>query len=189
MSNAEQVLVSHPEAPWLPQGGRADVVLAGGRAAAPTPTCLVRLVATRDGRVLVAPRPDGRGLDLPTLRVGTAGVEERVRDLLLEALGDVYPAVLLGYVRNVVPEPADDYPWPTPDAYFSVWHSRLPANADVGGVWLGAVDAEAQVGERHWWPLADHVSRSRAQRRPASPSSSDPPITTGAVHGTSYPRA
>ena len=159
MSNAEHVLVSHPDAPWLPKGGRADVVLAGGRAVAPTPTCLVRLVATRDGRVLVAPRPDGRGLDLPTLHVGTMGVQERVRALLLEALGDVHPVALLGYVHNVVPEATGDYPWPAPDAYFSVWHSRLPTDADVGGVWLDAVDAEAHLGDRHWWPLAAHLPR------------------------------
>jgi len=65
-----QVLVSRVDAAWLPPGGRADVVLADADEAPPPPTCVVRLLATRDERVLTMRRADGRGLDLPTRLVG-----------------------------------------------------------------------------------------------------------------------
>ena len=149
--------MSHLDAAWLPEGGRADVVLARQHAPAPSPTCLVRLLATCSRKVLVVPRADGMGLDIPTLRVGHAVVEECLRTLQLGALGSVHPTTLLGYVRNIVKEAPVDYPWPSPDAYFSVWHSELPETHGVEGVWLDAADAEPELGNRHWWPLVAHV--------------------------------
>lgn len=157
--NAEQVLVSYHDAAWLPEGGRADVVLAGKHDTAPSPTCLVRLLVTQRRRVLVVRRLDGMGLDIPTLRVGEANVDECLQNLMVGALGGLHPITLLGYVRNHVPAAPDDYPWPWPHAHFTVWHSELPGDLHVGGVWLNAADAEAELGNRHWWPLADHVPR------------------------------
>ena len=159
VSVTTRVLVSHDAPGWLPVGGRADVVLAGAAAEVPEPTCLVRLLVTRGGRVLAVPRPDGRGLDIPTRAMVGGAPEASLRSLVVAALGDVHPTTLLGYVRNVVPTPPEDYPWPSPDAYFVVWHCALPAGVDVGGEWLDSGRAEAHLGDRHWWPLAATLVR------------------------------
>jgi hypothetical protein len=153
----EQVLVRHEDAPWLPAGGRADVVLAGPGSPVPAPACLVRVLATRDDRILARQRPDGRGLDIPTRPVDDGAVDDRLRGLVAEAVGGLVPTTLLGWVRNVVPEPGDAYPWPTPEACFVVWHCAVPGGHDPDGVWLDAAEAPAVLGDRHWWPLAAHV--------------------------------
>ena len=155
--NDEELLVSHPDATWLPHGGRADVVLVGTDAVLPTPTCLVRVLATRDGKVFTVPRADGKGLDIPTLPVGEGGAVSSLQALMVGVLGGAHPTVLLGYVRNVVPGAPDDYPWPSPDAHFAVWHCAVPVDCEPRGVWLDAYEAESQLRDRHWWPLAAHV--------------------------------
>ena len=157
MLNGERALVSHADAPWLPKGGRADVVLADEVAELPAPTCLVRLLATRGGRVLTVPRADGGGLDIPTRRVEASTPADCLRTLVMDVLGSVQPTRLVGYVRNVVPEAPDDYPWPSPCAHFAVWHCRLPEDVEPAGVWLDAASAGTEMGARHWWPLAAHV--------------------------------
>ena len=75
----------------------------------------------------------------------------------MDVLGSVQPTRLVGYVRNVVPEAPDDYPWPSPCAHFAVWHCRLPEDVEPAGVWLDAASAGTEMGARHWWPLAAHV--------------------------------
>jgi hypothetical protein len=157
MPNAERVLASHRDAAWLPEGGRADVVLADVDAEVPAPTCLVRLLATRDDQVLTVPRADGDGLDIPTQRVARGAHADALRTLMTRVLGGVHPSMLLGYVRNAVPEAPDDYPWPSPDAYFAVWQCRLPEELDPAGVWLDAETAATELSARHWWPLAAHL--------------------------------
>lgn len=69
MQNTDVVLFSHPDAAWLPEDGRADVVLAGAHSVPPDPTCVVRLLVTHGGKVLTVDRADGKGLDIPTMAV------------------------------------------------------------------------------------------------------------------------
>ena len=157
MADHEELLARHHEAAWLPPGGRADVVLVGKDAAVPAPTCVVRVLATRDGDVFTVPRTDGKGLDIPTAPVAEAGAVGSLQALMLGVFGEVHPAKLLGYVRNVVPDAPDDYPWPSPDAHFAVWHCAVPADCEPRGVWLAAAEAGSHLRERHWWPLAAHV--------------------------------
>jgi hypothetical protein len=157
MPNAERVFFSHKDAAWLPDGGRADVVLAGTDSAPPSPTCVVRLLATRDGNVFTVQRADGKGLDIPTMSVSDGAVDESLEMLMVRVLGSVQPSKLLGYVRNVVPGAPDDYPWPVPHAHFAVWHCAMPAGCDPQGVWLDSVEAERHLADRHWWPLAAHT--------------------------------
>ena len=64
--------------------------------------------------------------------------------------------VTWGYVRNLVLRPAADYPWPTPVACFSVWRATAGAPI-VPGAWV----PRAELGERHWWPLAEHEADQR----------------------------
>lgn len=162
MSAQERVLVSHQDAEWLPAQGRADVVLAGGSDVAPAPVCLVRLLVTRGDHILVEARPDGRGLDIPTRAVRDGAWEEALEDLLRRTVPDgCRRPRLLGYVRNDVPGAPDGYPWPTPHAHFVVWHCRLPADRDAAGAWLDTVRAEAELRERHWWPLAAHAEQAK----------------------------
>jgi hypothetical protein len=65
---------------------------------------------------------------------------------------------LLGYVRNTVPTPDADYPWPAPKACFAVYLGHLlPAgDADVGA-WLALDRAGPELSQRHWWPLMEHA--------------------------------
>ncbi|MBC9732625.1 NUDIX hydrolase [Nocardioides marmotae] len=164
MSTPERVLVSHQDAAWLPPLGRADVVLAGMPVVTPSPICLVRLLVTRGTSILVEARSDGRGLDIPTRACGGDAGEE-LADLLRAAVGSRdHPVRMLGYVRNHVPGAPEDYPWPAPHAYFVVWHCPLPAHLDAPGRWLDATEAEAELGDRHWWPLAAHATSSTAER-------------------------
>lgn len=159
MSNAQRVLSSRSGPAWLPDGGRADVVLAGTHGVVPSPTCLVRLIATHGDVVLTVPRADGGGLDIPTRRVGDEVVADCLQALLVRVGGSLRNTSLLGYVRNRVHEAPDDYPWPSPDAYFTVWHCQMPMEANAEGTWLDAAEAEIQLSARHWWPLAAHLLR------------------------------
>lgn len=157
MPRGERLLLSHENARWLPAGGRADVVLAR-QEVLPSPTCLVRVLGTCRGKVFVTERPDGRGLDLPTRLVGDDAPEHALDALVQTSFGRVSSTRLLGFVRNIVPEPPADYPWSAPTAHFVVWHCVVPSIVDPDGLWLDAADADAMLCDRHWWPLARHVS-------------------------------
>lgn len=147
-----EVLVRHDPCAWLPVGATAEVVLARG-ADAPAPTAVVRLLATGDRGVLVVPRADGDGLDLPTR---PAGPDPRatLAELASDRLGGTPEPALLGYVRNHVPDPPASYPWPAPLAHFAVWH--LPLVDDTEALLPWSETAE-HLAARHWWPLLAHV--------------------------------
>lgn len=151
--------MSNPQPSWLPVGGRADVVLAEADAVPPRPTCLVRLLVMRERKVLAVHRADGRGLDIPTLLVEDGAVDDSLQALVVRVLGKEHPTELLGYVRNTVPGSPADYPWPSPQAHFAVWHCASPIDREIRGVWLEMSEAEALLGDRHWWPLAAHARR------------------------------
>ena len=36
----------------------------------------------------------------------------------------------------------------------------LPAYQDAPGMWLDAAEAEAELRDRHWWPLAAHATHA-----------------------------
>jgi len=153
------VLHSTPDAPWLPAGGNADVVLARSDADVPDPTCLVRLLVTRPRHVLVVPRTDG-GVDIPTSPVGTGAVEQRLAELVDRTVGPGRPVGLLGWVHNEVQRPDAAYAWPSPSAYFTVWHCPVAEGTDAAGRWLPTSEAEEHLAHRHWWPLLHHLWRS-----------------------------
>jgi hypothetical protein len=150
-----RVVVSSPGAPWLPDGGRADVLLAEPGDAPLDPVALMRLlVVGEDGAVFAVPRTQGRaGIDLPTAVVpagsAPAGTLHR---LLTEVLGGPAPTRLVGAVRNVVP-PGTAYAWPAPVAHFCVHRTTGPAPPVREGVWLDAGAQTDLLSERHWWPL------------------------------------
>lgn len=156
MPTRDRVLQSTPNAPWLPAGGDAHVVLAHDGAEAPHPTCLVRLLVTRPWHVLVVPRADG-GVDIPNTPVATSTAEERVTAIVEDTVGTRHAVDLLGWVHNEVPHPDAAYAWPAPDAYFTVWHCSLEEGTDAAGRWLPASEAEEHLGHRHWWPLLRHL--------------------------------
>ncbi len=54
MTASEQIVRTVADAPWLPPGGRADVVRAEG-VSCPEPASLVRLLVERDDAVFCAP--------------------------------------------------------------------------------------------------------------------------------------
>jgi|GEM_PF-1736523 len=113
------------------------------------PTGLVRLLVARGNEVFCVPRADGR-TDIPT-RAVPEGHDPRgeIAVLAAEVLGgaDVRP---LGYVRNLVVAPEPGYPWPVPVACFAVWTPASSVEPQVPGTWC----REAQLRDRHWWPLA-----------------------------------
>lgn len=150
----ERVLLSVWDAPWLPLGGRADVIASRQRQA-PAGTVLVRLALRRGADLLVVDRPDS-GVDLPGVRVGgddpAAAVARLHRELVRPGPG-LSPPELLGYVRNTVTEPTQDYPWPAPKACFAVYTADLADRHTTVGTWLDAARARRRLHERHWWPL------------------------------------
>lgn len=165
----ERVVWSVPAAPWLPPGSRADVI-ASRQERAPANTVLVRLAVLRGRNLLVVARSDG-GLDLPSRNVGDTQVSGTVAELqesVLGASGRPAPR-LLGYVRNTVPTPGPDYPWPAPQACFAVFLERDTATGHPGDIdddlegdvagqpqgarWLASDRARAELSVRHWWPL------------------------------------
>jgi hypothetical protein len=118
------VHVTH-DAPWLPPGGRAEVIRL---TTPPWPMAVVRLLLRDSDRVFCAPRQGTGRLDLP----------------MLEAASD-------DVVRNVVEAPADGYDWPAPVAHFGVWASDATPTTD--GTWVRLDDDEHRLRDRHWYPL------------------------------------
>ncbi|KZM79978.1 NUDIX hydrolase [Cellulosimicrobium sp. I38E] len=150
MTASEQIVRTVADAPWLPPGGRADVVRAEG-VSCPEPASLVRLLVERDDAVFCVPR-DGTGKrDLPTTRVepGESGwaAARRVAGDVLGAPGDL---TVVGYVRNTV-RSGSGYPWPTPHAHFVVFRTGT-VDVRVPGTWVPRA-APGDLVERHWWPL------------------------------------
>ena len=157
----ERVVRAVPGAPWLPPGSRADVI-ASRQDEPPANTVVVRLALRRGTDLLVVERRDG-GWDLPSSPVDGQAPATAVRDLAERLLGgpSARPPALAGYVRNTVPSPTPDYPWPVPKACFAVYAgARPPSDAVTSrGRWLGPERARAELVERHWWPLVEHLDR------------------------------
>jgi hypothetical protein len=159
----EKVIRAVPDAPWLPPGSRADVI-ASRQEQPPTSTVVVRLALFRGPDLLVLERLTG-GFDLPSAPVGGLTPQEALGRLLavVAGAGRVAAPRLLGYVRNTVPAPDADYPWPVPKACFAVWHTELDRRDDLGtgvGQWVRREQAAADLGDRHWWPLITHLDGS-----------------------------
>ena len=156
----ERVVQAVPGAPWLPPGSRADVI-ASRQDEAPANTVVVRLALLRGPDLLVVERPDG-GWDLPTQLVGESTTTEALASLVGELMGSpvALSPTLLGYVRNTVPSPDPDYPWPVPKACFAVYVSRAAAAGDADvGAWLALT--KPSLSQRHWWPLVEHLDHGR----------------------------
>lgn len=156
MPPESDVLVrSTPDAPWLPPGSRAEVVLSS---TAPTPACLVRLLLRRGTEVFCVPREQTAALDLPTRAVEPSGVDTSDPDgrataerLARDVLGQAALLAPVGFVRNVVAGDAPGYAWPVPLAHFVVWDTTgVPA---VEGQWVDARGPGSPLTERHWFPL------------------------------------
>ena len=146
------------------------MVLAHEDAAPPEPTCMVRVLVTRRGAVLTRRRADGRGPDIPTHPVGDDSVAHTLQSVLAGLGSEVGAVRLLGWVRNVVDEPDPGYPWPTPEAYFAVWHCEVAPDSDLEGEWLQPGEAEGHLGERTGGrsPRTSASARPAVSRRPAA---------------------
>lgn len=148
------VLSCLPDAPWLPPGGRADVVVHDPDDPVPSPLGLVRLLVTdSDGRIFCRARTGDRpGWDLPTAHVPDGGRQTAVEKLTTAVFGQVAATELVGYVRNTVPA-GTRYEWPAPVAHFAVYRVLDHAVPVLDGTWLDDDAAAEHLGERHWWPL------------------------------------
>jgi hypothetical protein len=147
---ARRLVAATQDAPWLPPGGRAEIV-ADPAGPAPAPTGLVRLLVLRDGHAFCVPRDGSGKADLPTRPVPDLGDGRGVaEDLAREVLGTAAGLRLVGYVRNVVTGGAETYPWPIPLAHFAVW--TADGDPRMSGTWLPLGGPELR--DRHWWPLA-----------------------------------
>lgn len=146
----EVVVRSTPDAPWLPPGGRADVVRSE---VAPRPAGLVRLLLRRGDAVFCLPRDETGLLDLPTRAVAVDDVDgsRAAAALAQQVVGAPGPLVPVGFVRNVVAPGHDDYGWPVPVAHFVVW--AADGEPVVDGTWVDACGATSPLAGRHWFPL------------------------------------
>ena len=161
----ERVVAAVPGASWLPPGSRADVI-ASRQDVPPANTVLVRLALLRGPDVLVVERADG-GWDLPSRPVGDRTPAATLVALVHELVDSpsALSPTLLGYVRNTVPSPDADYPWPAPKACFAVYLERLTLADDTNrGRWVAVDGAKPELTQRHWWPLMDHVGFMEGRR-------------------------
>lgn len=151
----ERVVMSTPDAPWLPPGGRADVI-ASRQDDPPPNTVVVRLAVTGPSGLLVHRRTDG-GADLPTRAVGDDSPHEALTALLADVGHSTESRTgprHIGYVRNVVRTDAEGYGWPRPFACFAV-HALILDDRSQGlpGEWIALQDTAAELDRRHWWPI------------------------------------
>ena len=150
VTEGETVIHVTPNAPWLPNGSRAEVVQRGDPL---LPVCVVRLLLRDAGRVFCVPRQETGWLDLP-MRV-TAGDDldgaSAIRELADSILGPASAVRFIGAVRNVVERPQEGYPWPIPVAHFGVWVSNDAPIAN--GAWVKIDSDEPPPRDRHWYPL------------------------------------
>lgn len=155
-----QFIDRHSDAPWLPSGGIAEVVLVFRGEVVPGPVGLVRLLLVdEDGRIFCVPRTGGRpGWDIPTTPVSDAGADAAIDALTRVTFGTRQQVDLVGAVRNVVP-PEVEYEWPSPVAYFSVYRPLNAPEPVADGVWLSAEEAAGELSERHWWALVAATER------------------------------
>ncbi|PZF13934.1 NUDIX hydrolase [Curtobacterium sp. MCPF17_011] len=144
-----EVIATTPDAPWLPPGGVADVVLGGPVL---RPTGLVRLLLTDGERVFCTPRDGSGKADLPTARVDPDDLDGAVAivELARRVVGGSQPIRYAGAVRNTVPQGTPGYEWPTPVTAFGVW--TTDARPVVPGEWLDGGTGSV-LRERHWYPL------------------------------------
>ena len=147
MDAADETLVHvTTDAPWLPPGGRAEVVR---RSTPPRPISMVRLLFRSSDEVFCVRREETGRLDLPTRRTDADDPDgsTTIRALAAEVVGPRAPLTFVGAVRNIVEHGVDDYPWPIPVAYFGVW--TCTDTPTIDGTWV----ASPALRERHWYPL------------------------------------
>jgi hypothetical protein len=154
-----RLLQSLPDAPWLPQGSAAEAWASAGPGQS-DPVAIVRLLLVRPGsgeRAQFFCVDTDRGLDLPTRWLGGAGSQESPADglarLLVDVVGGPVPTRCVGWIRNVVPEPDEDYALPTPYACVPVYAPTVAVAPTRSGTWVAGVEDAPEVGERHWWPV------------------------------------
>ena len=157
----ERVVQAVPGAPWLPPGSRADVI-ASRQDEPPANTVLVRLALLRGPRP-AGGRTPGRRLGPARPGGGRHGRARRWRRWCDDLMGAPTPCRrrLLGYVRNTVPTPDADYPWPVPKACFAVYTTaslRRTRPATAPG-WR-PIRRRSRTVERHWWPLIGTWART-----------------------------
>ncbi|GIG55657.1 hypothetical protein Lfu02_00290 [Longispora fulva] len=166
----ERLIALVPDAPWLPAGSTAEV-WAGTRCGVPEPCVIVRLLLARvssPGTVEFFCVPTHRGLDLPTLFLGSGpdrmAVPDGLAQLATATLGraDVETGCV-GYVRNVVPRPDTAYPHPTPWAHVPVFAVIDDADPVVEGSWITLDAARPSLNARHWWTVVEHHLEPEAQ--------------------------
>jgi hypothetical protein len=151
LTEGETVVYTTPNAPWLPRGGRADVIR---RITPPRPMSVVRLLLRRADQVFCVPRATNGQLDLPmqVVEMSDFSGATAIRELASKVVGRTSELHFIGAVRNVVGIPGEGYPWPTPLAHFGVWASdEAPV---VDGTWMSIESDEPGLRDRHWFPLA-----------------------------------
>ena len=158
----ERLITSTPCAPWLPDGSTAEA-WAGSDCTVPDPSIIVRLLLVRQmaGATEFFCVPTDRGLDLPTLRLGSgAALMTAGQGLALLASRTCdradAPHHCVGYIRNVVPNPDSAYPHPTPWAHVPVFVPTEAVNPVCDGTWLNPDSARDGLSVRHWWPIVEH---------------------------------
>ena len=158
----DRLILSIPDAPWLPAGSAAEA-WAGHDCPVPDPCIIVRLLLVR--RAAGGPEffcvPTYRGLDLPSLPLSTGSTVmttgSGIASLASATLGRSGGGWrCVGYIRNVVPDPDTDYPHPTPWAHVPVFVPAEVTEPVCDGSWLSLGEARPELEVRHWWPVVEH---------------------------------
>ena len=160
-----RLLQTLSDAPWLPPGSAAEAWASAGPGPA-DPVVIIRLLLARrapDGRREFFCVGTDRGLDLPTRRLGATGAPEPpaygLARLLTDVVGGPVRTRCVGWIRNVVPDPDEDYALPAPYACVTVYAPTETVAPVRRGTWVSGVDAAPELLARHWWPVVrEHLA-------------------------------
>lgn len=159
----DELIAATADAPWLPAGSTAEVWRTDGTL--PEPAIIVRLLLLSEETDRFFCVGTDRGLDLPTLFLGRGERGCDGWDTLADGLVRLTTWVLgrpvetrcIGYVRNVVPNPDDDYRYPTPYAHVPVVVPATPAEPVLAGSWTSLAQGRESLTVRHWWPIVERA--------------------------------
>lgn len=160
---AERKIATTLDAPWLPPGSSAEVWV-GHNCQVAEPVIVTRLLLVRRSPSAVLEFfcvPTPRGPNLPTRYLWADHADRTLPNGATDLMQDVFGRTDLttrcvGFIRNVVPTPDADYPYPSPWAHVPVLLVTDAAPPIVKGDWLSASRGRAELSERHWWRIVEH---------------------------------
>ncbi|WP_218713408.1 hypothetical protein [Arthrobacter sp. BF1] len=162
-------LMTTAPALWLPQGSSAETWV-GHDCQVREPVIVTRLLIVRrnSGSALeffCVPSP--KGANLPTRYLLADHAEESSLDGTAKLIREIFGHTALatrcvGFIRNVVPSPDENYKYPSPWAHIPVHLVLSSAEPAVAGEWFDLNRGHAELSQQHWWRIVEHFLTTAA---------------------------